>query len=397
MNAVLAYELIKLESIITAELPKVQSNSLLPQQVEEIKHALQEEADRIRNAFIHEIFGIQSEYHLERYIQFHQQELIRLIDALMEEDRELKSSKANSSQFNELYQSAFHILQSLLEFIERHFTKYFDQDTKAPFSYISMVTSDLVKWYSDIHQQLKSIAADNALTDLLLSPVKKLIELIPNGPISYRMIIYAKEIHKEAQRILKAASTSGNVNEEIRRSLIYLNFNTLKYFNFFADCFLVSINQLDSPAERIEKLSYDLKVISQAQVKPGVGLNNTMRSLKEQVIDWISEEISYLEKVTKLRERSVMLATDQEEGFKLKMEMSVSQIAYVLRIFVETRLIHNKNISELIRFFAKFFQAKRLDSISYESLRVRYYNVEEGTRKSVRALLLQLVDHINKT
>lgn len=76
--------------------------------------------------------------------------------------------------------------------------------------------------------------------------------------------------------------------------------------------------------------------------------------------------------------------------------MLVSQLAYLLRVFVETKIIHNKNVSEVIRFNSRFFLTKRLESISYESFRVRYYNTEDTTKRSVRNIHLQMVDHINK-
>src|SRR5690606_6409045 len=108
---------------------------------------------------------------------------------------------------------------------------------------------------------------------------------------------------------------------------------------------------VDSSSGRIQRLSFFLKMVNQTQVKPGVGYNRTIHSLKEQLAEWIAEEVFYLEKMHKLNEKNAA-GTVLAEGFKLKTEMSVSQLAYLLRVFIETKVINNKNVSDLIRFFS---------------------------------------------
>jgi hypothetical protein len=394
MNAALAYELEKLEGIITAELLKIHGESIAAHQTDAVKKALREEAERIKKKFVYEIFGFEDERHLERYIQIHQQELIRLTDLLA--SRVKKLNPESESDFTDLYQFAGSMLEGLLEFIERHFTKYFDQDTKAPESYIILAGSDVVKGFGDLQDQLKQLEADSYLIELALHPLKKFIENIPSGQISYRKIIYVKEVHKELSRVIQAGKRNDEVNEDVRLVLLYLNFNTIKYFRYYTNYVNALLREIDSASGRIEKLSYLLKTINQTQVKPEVGYNRAIRTLKDQLVDWISEEIFYLEKMYQINEKNLSVAGALTDDFKLRTEMSVSQLAYLLKVFIETKIIHNKNVSELIRFFSRFFQTKRLENISYESFRVRYYNTEDSTKRSVRNILLLMVDHINK-
>ncbi|PZR19357.1 MAG: hypothetical protein DI539_14280 [Flavobacterium psychrophilum] len=394
MNAALAYELEKLEGIITAELLKIHGESIAAHQTDAVKKALREEAERIKKKFVHEIFGFEDERHLERYIQLHQQELIRLTDLLA--SRIKKLNPESESDFTDLYQFAGSMLEGLLEFIERHFTKYFDQDTKAPESYIILAGSDLVKGFGDLQDQLKQLEADPYLIELALHPLKKFIENIPSGQISYRKIIYVKEVHKELSRVIHAGKRNDEVNEDVRLILLYLNFNTIKYFRYYTNYVNALLREIDSASGRIERLSYLLKTINQTQVKPEVGYNRAIRTLKDQLVDWISEEIFYLEKMYQINEKNLSVGGALTDDFKLRTEMSVSQLAYLLKVFIETKIIHNKNVSELIRFFSRFFQTKRLENISYESFRVRYYNTEDSTKRSVRNILLLMVDHINK-
>lgn len=396
MIAALAYELEKLENIISVELPKFHNESYQATQAEELHASLRDEAERIKRKFVHEIFAFGEERHLERYIQFHQQELIRLADLLASLRKELNSENESNASFAEGYNVSHRVIESLLEFIERHFTKYFDQDAKAPESYIILAGSDVVKGFGDLHDRLKQQEADPFLSDLALHPLKKFIENIPSGRISYRKIIYVKEVHNELSRIIQTDRQSHEVNDDIRLVLLYMNFNTIKYFRYYTSYISALLREVDSAPERIEKLSFLLKTINQTQVKPGVGYNPSIRTLKDQLVDWISEEIFYLEKMHQLNEKNIAANGALMDDFKLRTEMSVSQLAYLLRVFLEVKIIHNTNVSELIRFFSRFFQTKRLEHISYESFRVRYYNIEDSTRRSVRNILLLMVDYINK-
>jgi hypothetical protein len=395
MNAVLKYELETLENIITNELlaSREKNKGIAPEQLDALKGMLQEEIERIKKKFVHEIFAFEDERLLERYIQLHQQELIRLTDLLsMKTDQSFHLQK---QEYLELHRHISNTVEELLRYIERHFTKYFDQDTRAPESYIAIAGSEIVKWYSDFQDQLKRRNADLTLIDLVLYPMKKFIENIPTGQITYRGIIYVKEIQKELHQILIPGKEGNDVDDDIRLVLLYLNYNTIKYFRYYTNYVTDLLREMDSAAGRIEKLSYLLKLVNQTQVKPGVGYNKTIYSLKDQLSDWIGEEVTYLEKMHKLNERNAS-GSNLAEDFKLKTEMSVSQLAFLLRVFIETKIIHNKNVSDLIRFFSRFFQTRRLESISYESFRVRYYNTEDSTKRFVRNMLLQMVDHINK-
>lgn len=399
MNSALTYELEQLESIISNTLPKESQNlHFTDQEFQPIKRQLSEEVERIKKKFVHEVFAFGDERHLERYIQFHQQELIRITDELSNRSREFNSldSSGGESRFLELVHYAYRSVEELLVFIERHFTKYFDQDAKAPENYIALAGSDVVRTYGSLQDQLGNLHADSILVELALAPVKNFIENIPGNRITYRKIIYVKEVQKELRTVISSGKTGEVLNEDLRLVLMYLNYNSLKYFRYYTNHISSFLTDIDSSPGRIERLSYILKLINQSQVKPGVGYNRAMRTLKEQISDWVSEEIIYLEKIHQLSVKHSQADATMHENFKIRTEMPVAQLAYLLRIFVEIKIIRNQNVSELLRFFSRCLLAKRQESISYESLRVRYYNTEDSTKRNIRSMLLSMVDYINK-
>jgi hypothetical protein len=68
----------------------------------------------------------------------------------------------------------------------------------------------------------------------------------------------------------------------------------------------------------------------------------------------------------------------------------------LIRLFLETKIIQNNNLTQVLTFKVKFSITKRAETISYGSLRAKFYNVESGTREAVKNMLLTMIRHIEK-
>jgi hypothetical protein len=157
------------------------------------------------------------------------------------------------------------------------------------------------------------------------------------------------------------------------------------------------LDQSETRAEKIEKLSFVLKKINQSQVKPGIRYNQNGSALKDQLNIYITEEIDYQERLQQLSNSAPDRSPDSFlPGFKLKFEASVSQLAYLLRIFMETKIILNNNLSQVLHFLVRFVITKRSETISYGSFRSKFYSVETGTKESVRSMLVTMIQYIDK-
>lgn len=280
----------------------------------------------------------------------------------------------------------------LLVFIEKHFSNYFALDAKAPESYIALSAAEFVKEHARLQESFHRQDMDRQLSSLLLSPLKRFIAYSVKETLTYRDIIYAKGIILELNQAIEKNPSS----ERMRGLLIYLNYNSIKYFDYYTNFLRTQIVNLSSENEQIEKLSFYLKSLNQAPVKPGLVYKKTVNSLKEQVVDWLAEEIAYYEKINDLWKVNNSLGEGVPKDFKLQADLSLSQLAFLTKLFIESKVFVNKNTSDVLRFFASNTNVKN-KAILYESLRVRYYNTEESIRKNVRTLLLKMVDYINKT
>lgn len=94
-------------------------------------------------------------------------------------------------------------------------------------------------------------------------------------------------------------------------------------------------------------------------------------------------------------QRHVKASTSGHSG-KVKVNLSVSNLAYLVKVLCESGVIKTRNISEVLRFVAEGFSTPGADAISFDSLRMKYYNLETSSKKSVKDLILKLLKYIQK-
>jgi hypothetical protein len=370
MNPSVRYELEDLEKLLS-------SKSLGETFIDEQFSA---EVDRIKRSMINEVFSFEDERHLERYIQYHQQAIIRMLDQEFSQSSNLQTRD----------------LEELLTFIERHFTKYFDQDAKAPDAYLHAIRKSTLTNTKRIFKALTEFKSDHRLIEIVLQSLNKINDRSAKLAITYRKIMYAKDVQKELLQLIESTPSENSVNNELLKLIYYLNYNSTKSLVYHAHLVNQIVTTTDTNSEKLEKLSLLIKQINQAQVKPGIAYNPRAASIKDQVNNYIAEEVEYLERVSVLNSDVV----DEKQGktgtYKVKLELSVAQLSYLIKIFVSTTIIQNTSVNELLRFFAKIVVTKKAEGVSYDSLRAKYYNVESTTRLAVREMLSSLIAFIDK-
>lgn len=382
------YELQELERLISSGESQTDKD-ITPDAA--LKAHIKSEVERIKQTLIYEVFNFEDERHLERYIQYHQQALIRLMD------RSDALQQIKEVDKKEFYHMFYNALDELLSFIEKHFTKYFDQDAKAPEGYLSFARKDTRINIKKLQKILTEKNASAKLVNLILHVLRKIIDNKTEKTVTYRKVMYAKEVQKELFRLAER-ETQGDINEELRQIMYYLNYNSIKVLTYHAHYISALLDETETRTEKIEKLSLVLKNVNQAQVKPGIGYNLHTSSLKNQLSEYISVEIEYHERLQQLTNRPPEPPSDNLlSGFKLKFEASVSQLAYILKVLIETKILLNNNLTQVLNFLVRFVITKRSESISYGSIRSKFYNVENGTKESVKTMLASMIQYIDKS
>jgi hypothetical protein len=120
--------------------------------------------------------------------------------------------------------------------------------------------------------------------------------------------------------------------------------------------------------------------------------------LKNSLSIWLEEEIHFTEKK---RQLTLMIPPgemkiENEKEFKVKTALSVSQLAYSVRLLKDAGIITNENKSELIRFFSKNFSSANTQNISSGNFKKDYFDFEKSAVTHVQGVLSKLLAHSRK-
>ena len=372
MNQNVQYELHKLEKLVAANLsgasePPSPGYRLTPKPA-----AIKKEIGRISESLVGKSLTFKDEGLLRRYIQFHHKGIIALMDAIY--------SKRRSEDSIEHYKD----VEDLLSFLEKNFEKYADSDAKVPDNHISKFKSAIAGKLPIIKRKLGEGPADQRIIEVLLRPLTTFSTVKSDQPITYRELRYLRQLQKQLLNVVHKPE-KGCTDDDLRRLMYYMNYNRRTSFDCLTAFITAETNKCETIGERIEKLSLLLKEVNQVPVQPDTSYRQNRPALKDQLSMYLTEEIEYLERIYKLPNKSHGDDQNTSNETKLKLEISVAQLGYLLRLLLDTQVIQNENIAELLRFAARSCTTKRSEAISVGSLRGKFYEVETATKGIIEA------------
>jgi hypothetical protein len=129
----LNYEFKHIETLIRNAIDSTTVQSTSNEQFNQVRKAVAEESSRIKNTFVLKVLSVEQNL-VERFIRYHQQALINLLNNLVEvvsitnEGRSINTE----SHFNEFLRFSCNELEEILRFIQNHFQSHFDLDVPVP-------------------------------------------------------------------------------------------------------------------------------------------------------------------------------------------------------------------------------------------------------------------------
>ncbi len=394
------YELKVLEHIITVVLnpSRITRDTLNDEFLSECKLLIETERERIRNQFRVMVFSDRQQSDLESYYRKHQAILVQLVDIVFnylqpggpESIYRLTSDISISNFYKEIAQ----IPGDLLDFIEKSFPEYFDHGIKVPEAKRWLMAPEMKRSLKGIQKEVEKLEVDDELIKIACKPLEDY--LLPGEVISYHELSYLQELQRELISFIKKKDKA-NLNEELCRLLLHLNFNSISFFSYYILQLQEKSNGCNTLPDLIEYHSLKLKIINQLPVKAGLVYKTGLPAIREQVGSWICEELYYLEK----QERFLYLDPRpknelQQTEMKVHTSLSVSHLAMAVKLLVEAKLITNTNSSDLIRMVARNFRTDRQEVISEESLRNKLYSFETATVTRLKDEIVGLMNLVRK-
>ncbi|PSL40532.1 hypothetical protein CLV51_1311, partial [Chitinophaga niastensis] len=300
--------------------------------------------------------------------------------------------------WSNLYKIIYSNLAELLFFLEQKFARYLDIDCKIPASYL--ITAQ-AKFQQDIEVLKESFAAlniDGQLLSIALLPFTEFLNASHTAySITYQQLLYLREMGKSLFELLDASEEGEDLTDKLQGLLLYLNFNGIRHFQYWTSIVSSEIESLSTTREKLDRLMFLQKKISQATVKPGFIFNRLRAPLQSKMQSWLAEEIGYQKERGSLSS-NVHLPDELSrwKDFKIQTVFSVPQLGHILKLLLDSGLYLNKNRSEVLDFFSHFFTSVKQDNVSPGSLRSNFYKDNAAVSKAVRDILMDLVNRSHK-
>ena len=162
--------------------------------------------------------------------------------------------------------------------------------------------------YGEIITRLSGNQSDKTWIEVFTRPIEG---FLTQPQASFRQSEYAKELVAGLNEAI-LAEPEGIDSEKIRSLLVHFNFNGQACYDHYINYFLAQMAKSESVSERLEKLAFSYKTINQIQVKPAMIYDPKDRSIKDQLSDWLLQEISYLERKLELVSKGSLSERDYD-------------------------------------------------------------------------------------
>lgn len=381
-----------LDSVVTLTLnPKKNDvNQISSVQLKAISEKAAQETKLIQSQFANQVFSLTKEKQIRIFLENYHTALIDLLDNLIGIRDE---NNFKNEDLREVSSILISCLDELITFVQSKFTKYLSLDSRIPKTY-------LVDSQKKIRQKLDKLknspiynGYDKRVVDIIYRELYFFFNSKKNKEVTFRQVFYKKQLVKELEG-LRIESKGDKLYTELERLLIYMNFNSREYINNLTKSISEKINTLQTKAERIDSLHFHHKEFNQMHSHQSFILYPEHQNLKATLDNWFQQEILYLEKTMQFSEnigdlKKINQASTFEQD-RVKVNLSIDQIALVLRACDESRLLESRSMSMVFKTIVPHLSTPQKKELSYDSVRSKSYNPEDRD-KDVAILALEKV------
>jgi tRNA U38,U39,U40 pseudouridine synthase TruA len=358
-------------------------------------YLLKTESIKIKLSIKNDVFRLKSNIEIEHYINKQQLALENLVLLVVKEinptnPEDLYVISTNCAQINNL-KIIYRKLEKLQLFIEAEYFNYLNGDKRIP--YRSLIEREKEIYPKVIH--IREIITSINLSYELSLIVFESLNLNIQENITYNQFNYYKEFIAELHQLLNILNESVS-EENITSFLIELNYNSKSFFNHQLRKIVADLNKITSHKDKIDYLLRTTKTYNQINCISFLYYKPKFPSHKEQIINWLEAEITYLNKTYSLENSNQLNLPTPDYKIKILSGFSVAQLSYFFNLLEQVGIISHKNKRDIFRFIAGYFRTSQTETISADSVSAKYYNVETSTKEAVKSKIIDLLNIVKR-
>ena len=392
------YVLEWLDTLITVTLNPVKSkiDIAVPGDITKITEQVISQKDKVQTAIKSTVFNLNDEAKIRCLIKKYHSNLITLLDQALEDLSLMK----NSLPVRQVLNTIIVCIDELLTLIEHRFTSYLSVDERVPSTYLAILKKELAKRLLAIDKRLRNYEVYLPTFQILKQELEKFLNQPPDKhTYVFQEVLYVKDLCLELERLEPVNETA--VYSRLDELLINMNFNNKPYVYSLTQRLATSINDLEQPCEKMNRLLFYLKLFKQYHKKPGIILNRKDADLHKQVSNWFTQEVFYLEKqihysIVPLKGVETPKEVVQKEKTKLLSVLSVDQMALILRAADDLKIVMARSLNSVFKNIVPYLSTPYQENISYDSMRSKSYSAETRDKEIVTETLQQMIKRINE-
>ncbi|MCU4176205.1 hypothetical protein [Carboxylicivirga sp. N1Y90] len=346
----------------------------------------------IKDKLLHESAEERSKKRLSSLISFYQSNLIRLIDELSKKECSC-SDKTTCHETN--LQPLIQKLANTLIFINNQFKDYINHNATLPLICETNHRSIIKERY---HILLKNLISHSFSSEMIFIMAHPLSDFMNQNKSSYtyhdKFFLYAWLERLES--ILLQITNNTEHNDLLCKLMIANNLNSDECIDFFISFITEKYKIEATKTDQLQVLSYFLKCIKQTVIFRKSGYITGKTSLQETLVNWLTLEIDYIKNSCHINERRNKEHKSEISIEKVKTNLTVPQLAALLRISLEVGVFSKEQSKELLRHYSKYFSTIGTINISYDSLYNKFRKPTEVSLETVKDIILNQLKIIQK-
>ncbi len=290
----------------------------------------------------------------------------------------------------QFYQQVAAQLEDIIIFLKNNFARFFNTDLHLPLPVRLREGNELKRQWKMIIKGMPGTESNNRLLHILERHITGVVDLKERAQVTYHQVAYLKNLIKEISGYF-STTTCQSVYASLTELLISCNFNDLVFIREVCANIRAEMEKKESDVCRFEFLKTCYKQVSQLLEINVIPFYATLPSVQKTILDWISQELVHLEWMSVADERVAI----SEDG-KIQTSVSVQVLALFTRLFKDSGIYTNTNITELLKAVSSLFSTHRQLDISFGHLQNKYYQIDEGTKRKVIDLLMSMAQQCKK-
>lgn len=171
--------------------------------------------------------------------------------------------------------------------------------------------------------------------------------------------------------------------------LVTLNFNKGCFIRWLLAALEEELLAITSATQQLEHVL--MRIASLYKLPATEGYCTMQASVKQAMLQALKI------KLTVLKQTVFLPVSNRKDGnTKINTALSVPQLALLLRLMVDTKIIDEKNTTALLKQVSTAVCTAKTATVSAESLRINYYTPNAAAKNIMKEYLLQMVQLLNR-